>query len=283
MKKALACLLCMLIALLSLPVTASAADAVIRVESVSAHAGESVDVDVAFFGNPGINTCTFSVEYDADALVLDGVSAAEAIGGTFVYVSRGVWFSEEDNAYNGTFFTLHFSVKGDTASGTYPVGISFGEGDISNRAEEDVAFDVVCGGITVVGTGSYTLSLDGETSEYTAGETVSLKAEFYTDGVFGYRFSHWSGDTEMLEDATASEISFVMPDRDVVLSKVYLTVGDSNGDTRINGSDYNYMIRMLTGNVESIAQMDINADGRWNGTDSNLLGRMIIGAYIPVQ
>ena len=282
MKKALACLVCAVLAALSLPLFAAAAgEAVINVSSVSAHAGEAVDVTVDFSGNPGINTCTFSVEYDEAALTLDSVSASEAIGGTFVYVSRGVWFAESDTAYNGTFFTLHFTVKDSVAPGSYPVSISYAEGDISNANEADVNFDISAGGVTVVSAGKYTLTMDGVAGEYFAGETVSLNAEFYTDGQNGYRFAYWSGDTDVLADTSASEISFTMPEKDITLTKNYIMVGDANGDGRVNGTDTNYMKRALTGDLTGTSAMDINLDERWNGTDANLLKRILVGSYVP--
>ena len=282
MKKALACLVCAVLVAMSLLFSAAAAGgSVISVAGVTAHAGEAVDVTVDFAGNPGINTCTFSVVYDETALTLDSVSASEAIGGTFVYVSRGVWFSESDTAYNGTFFTLHFTVKEGTAPGAYPVSISYAEGDISNVSEADVNFDISAGGVTVVSAGKYTLSIDGVAGEYSAGETVSLNAEFYTDGQNGYRFAYWSGDTDVLANTSASEITFTMPEKDITLTKNYIMVGDANGDGRVNGTDTNYMKRALTGDLTGTSAMDINLDERWNGADVNLLKRILVGSYVP--
>ena len=127
----------------------------------------------------------------------------------------------------------------------------------------------------------YTLTVDGTASEYSAGDTVTLKAEFYTDGQNGYRFAYWSGDTDVITDTTAAEITFTMPEKDVTLTKNYVTVGDANGDGRVNGTDTNYMKRTLTGSLTEASAMDINLDGRVNGTDANLLKRILVGSYVP--
>ena len=127
----------------------------------------------------------------------------------------------------------------------------------------------------------YTLTVDGTASEYSAGDTVTLKAEFYTDGQNGYRFAYWSGDTDVITDTTAAEITFTMPEKDITLTKNYVTVGDANGDGRVNGTDTNYMKRTLTGSLTEASAMDINLDGRVNGTDANLLKRILVGSYVP--
>ena len=130
--------------------------------------------------------------------------------------------------------------------------------------------------------GKYKLTLDGVTFEYSSGETVTLKAEFYTDGQYGYRFAYWSGDTDVISiDTTAAEITFTMPDNDITLTKNYVMIGDANGDGRINGTDTNYMKRTVTGDLMGTSSLDINLDGRWNGTDANILKRILVGSYVP--
>ena len=113
------------------------------------------------------------------------------------------------------------------ATGVYPVTVICGEGDISNSAEEDVAFRIIPGSVTVASGSSYTLTIGGTATEYAAGETVNISAEtFYTANHLYYRFTGWSGDTDVLGDATQAEISFTMPEKDIVLEKEYLIIGD---------------------------------------------------------
>ena len=157
---------------------------------------------------------------------------------------------------------------GDTYTETLPAaGHSFTLGKCSVCGEADP--------------NAVSLVLDGVSASYSAGDTVTLKAEFYTDGQNGYRFAYWSGDTDVITDTTAAEITFTMPEKDVTLTKNYVTVGDANGDGRVNGTDTNYMKRTLTGSLTEASAMDINLDGRVNGTDANLLKRILVGSYVP--
>ena len=60
------------------------------------------------------------------------------------------------------------------------------------------------------------------------------------------------------------------------------TIGDVNGDGRINGTDVTLLRRYITGgygvSINELAA-DINGDGRINGTDVTLLRRYITGGY----
>ena len=130
---------------------------------------------------------------------------------------------------------------------------------------------------------TYTVTVDGVATEYAAGETVSLSKEFYVSEGKGYRFSGWSGDTDVLEDASAGVTSFTMPARSITLTSSYVVVGDANGDGKVNGTDINFMKRIISGTYSKALSMDINGDGSWNGTDANLLKRILSGSYTPVK
>ena len=130
---------------------------------------------------------------------------------------------------------------------------------------------------------TYTVTVDGVATEYAAGETVSLSKEFYVSEGKGYRFSGWSGDTDVLEDASAGVTSFTMPARSITLTSSYVVVGDANGDGKVNGTDINFMKRIISGTYSKALSMDINGDGSWNGTDANLLKRILSGSYTPAK
>ena len=60
------------------------------------------------------------------------------------------------------------------------------------------------------------------------------------------------------------------------------TMGDVNGDGRINGTDVTLLRRYITGGYGvqiNIITADINGDGRINGTDVTFLRRYIAGGY----
>ena len=131
---------------------------------------------------------------------------------------------------------------------------------------------------------THTLTIGGTATEYAAGETVNISAEtFYTANHLYYRFTGWSGDTDVLSDATQAEISFTMPEKDIVLEKEYLIIGDFNGDGDVNAIDLNLMRRALIGLYNKTASMDVNKDDELNAIDLNLFRRMLIGLYAPTK
>ena len=130
---------------------------------------------------------------------------------------------------------------------------------------------------------TYTVTVDGESKTYCAGDTVTIRqSESYKlINQAAYRFAGWTGDTDVLSDASLTETSFAMPERDIVLTSSYKLIGDANGDGRVNAADANLVKRMITGELSSVGMMDINLDGRINAADANCLKRMLAGIYIP--
>ena len=129
----------------------------------------------------------------------------------------------------------------------------------------------------------YTLTVDGSEESRSHGETVQLSAPFFTSGGQAHRFSHWSGDTYLIADSTASDISFTMPQSAVTLNRNYVIVGDINGDGKINSIDSYYLKRMIAGTMLPTLAADINLDGKWDNKDEDLIKRMIMGTYVPTK
>lgn len=140
--------------------------------------------------------------------------------------------------------------------------------------------DYVNGG-TPTPSDKYTVTVDGVAAEYEVGATVSLNKEFYRDGGLSYRFSGWTGDVDVLADATVGVTEFVMPAKNVTLNSTYIVVGDANGDGSVNALDANLMRRMIVGLYDKNDCMDINKDGSLNALDANLFRRMVVGLYTP--
>ena len=130
---------------------------------------------------------------------------------------------------------------------------------------------------------TYTLTVDGVEESHQPGETIQLSAVFYMDGSDAYRFSHWTGDTYLIDDSTSPDISFVMPRTSVTLNKNFVLVGDVNCDGRISSIDVNYLRQMVSGIMLPTLAADINNDGRWDDDDVYLLRRMLIGLYTPTE
>ena len=131
--------------------------------------------------------------------------------------------------------------------------------------------------------GTYTLTVDGIAESHQPGDAVQLSAPFYKSDGLAHRFSHWTGDTYLLSDCTASDISFTMPQSAVTLNRNYVIVGDINGDGKINSIDSHYLKRMIAGTMLPTLAADINLDGKWDNKDEDLIKRMIMGTYVPTK
>ena len=150
-----------------------------------------------------------------------------------------------------------------------PLGHDFVNGVCSRCQERDTV--------------TYTVTVDGETKTYSAGDTVTVaqNESYKLIDLAAYRFAGWTGDTEVLSDSSLTETSFVMPERDIILTSSYMLIGDANGDGRVNAADANLVKRMIIGELSSVGMMDINLDGRINAADANCIKRMLAGIYIP--
>ena len=129
---------------------------------------------------------------------------------------------------------------------------------------------------------TYTLTVDGVAESHADGDIVQLSARFYNDGQ-AHRFSHWSGDTYLLSDSTAPDISITMPQSAVTLYRNYVIVGDANGDGRVTVADVNTLMRMVSGTMAPTLAGDINLDGKWDNEDVALLKKMLVGSYVPTK
>lgn len=123
----------------------------IRVDSVEASPGETVTVDIRMTDNPGINTFTLGFDYDTSKLELEDVAVSANLGGQMVYGKKVVWFSNKDTTYSGKILSLTFKVAENASKGDVTVNVTYGKSDISNYDEEDVAFNVVPGVVTIKG------------------------------------------------------------------------------------------------------------------------------------
>ena len=127
------------------------------------------------------------------------------------------------------------------------------------------------------------MTIDGVATEYEVGATVSLNKPFYREGICSYRFVTWSGDTDVLADATAGVTEFTMPAKDVTLTSNYIIIGDANEDGEVNAIDLNLFRRMLVGLYGKKDCMNINNDEDLNAIDLNLFRRMLVGLYTPTN
>ncbi len=130
--------------------------------------------------------------------------------------------------------------------------------------------------------GKYTATINGEATEYAAGDQVTLKAEgFYVENKLGYRFANWSGDVDAIADTTKNETTFTMPAKNVTITSVYTLIGDTDGNGEVTPADSVLVIRMAGGNRPIASAGDINGDGDVTSADTVLMKRYLVGSYIP--
>ena len=131
---------------------------------------------------------------------------------------------------------------------------------------------------------THTATVNGVTGEYAPGDEVELTVPAaYTEQGWAYRFVGWSGDIGCIVDPGSPDTAFIMPDRDVVLTPVYVLVGDLNGDGVLDASDALNMARMLSGSVPENVAGDIDGDGVISTGDLVYMRRYLAGTYVPTK
>ena len=131
------------------------------VSDVSASAGErSVSVPVSIVKNPGILGMTLVVSYDDTAMTLVNSANGDALSMlSFTkpkkYKSGSIftWYGEaldDGEIVDGGVLTLTFDISSSAVSGTYPVWISYVEGDIFDADLAPVEIAIKNGDITIV-------------------------------------------------------------------------------------------------------------------------------------
>lgn len=130
-----------------------------KVETVKADAGDtSVTVGISVINNPGILGATLKLSYDDTVLSLTSAESGEAFKGLnftkpkrFKKDCNFVWYGEdlsESEIVDGEVLTLTFDVS-DSATSTYPISISYVDGDIFGTDLLPVEIDIINGAIVV--------------------------------------------------------------------------------------------------------------------------------------
>jgi hypothetical protein len=155
-KKRILALLLVLVMLLTAFPAHAASNPTFRVETVSAEAGDAVDVYIQIENNPGIASIRLKATYDPQ-LTLTDISYNAALGGVYQlpeFMESPVtlnWLNFMADTEGDLYFVkLTFRVNGNASVGTYPITISYEPENVYNIAEQDIAFAVVNGGVQVV-------------------------------------------------------------------------------------------------------------------------------------
>ena len=128
----------------------------IIVENKTAPAGSEVKVNVSLKNNPGISSMGLTLKYEKTKLTLKAVNYNSAMGGQSMQpqtMDSPVilnWISPIAN-YNGdgTYAELVFKVSDKAESGAVPIEITYDSNNVYNLNDENVAFAVKNGTVTV--------------------------------------------------------------------------------------------------------------------------------------
>ena len=176
-KKRILSVLVVVAMLVSTVVTAVFADSnfTVTASSVTAEAGDTVNVTISLANNPGVIALRLAIGYDSDVLTLTNISDGGLLGSEShtSYISDGVshydlsanpyklyWINGEattNYTSNGTAATLTFSVANDAALGEYPITVSVLDSQATNgtSGQTEVACAAVNGKVTVQHVHSY--------------------------------------------------------------------------------------------------------------------------------
>lgn len=129
------------------------------VDAVTASKGETVTVPVSIVKNPGILGMTLTVQYDDTAMTLVNSANGDALSMlSFTKPKRYkngsifTWYGEALEAgeiSDGGVLVLTFTVAEDAAAGTYPVSVSYTEGDIFDADLSPISIRLQQGSVTV--------------------------------------------------------------------------------------------------------------------------------------
>lgn len=175
---------------------------IMRVETVGSYAGETVNVNVVLEDNPGFSTASVKIDYDSKRVELLNAKLGDefASGANVSYDNLPyLTFVKSSDTTDSNFLTLTFKVLDNASAGDAYITIIYDEGDISNKSEEDVNFQVVDGKITVTVkpvaiTG---ISLNKATLSLKTGESDTLIATISPENATNKTVKWESSDTSV--------------------------------------------------------------------------------------
>ena len=155
----------------------------LKVETVYAQPGETIQVKINISNNPGISSLKFNIGYDNN-LILTNITFDSAFG---TYVTAPTPYSNpqvismispmSDIKINGLFATMTFKVSDSAKAGDrYDIKLTYKQDDIFNFNFDDVLANVLNGSVTVddeATTDKMKISVSSENAEI--GDTIQAK------------------------------------------------------------------------------------------------------------
>lgn len=225
MKKILSLFIALVFVITAFPLgaisTFAESTAVITVESASAFAGKTVDVNVKIEDNPGVLAASLTFTF-SEGLTLVGANNGDAFStltmtkpGKFVSPCKFVWDGSEisdEDIKDGTILTLTFEVSETVEAGTdLIVNISCNKGDVIDGDMDVVSATTIGGVVSVIDYIPGDLNNDGDVSPL--------------DLVFMRRHLAGGYDIEIIEDAADVNADGLINVSDLVLIRRYLAGG----------------------------------------------------------
>ena len=154
MKRFMSIIICLAITIASISgvtqIVFAAGAPTITCENKICNPGETITVDVVVSNNPGIMYLELTPTYSQE------LGTPNIVNGDLISdITKGknlIWVSDEDIAEDGKLVSLTFNLSDTIAKGDYTVNFVFR--GAYNYDEQDVAFTVVPGTITICGHGS---------------------------------------------------------------------------------------------------------------------------------
>lgn len=184
------------------------------VSSEQANPGQNVSVAIRMDHNPGIASVKLKAQFDRD-LILTGITYNPALGGMSQQPEKMTspvslnWFNgAEDTAGDMVYAVLDFTVAESASAGEHAVTITYDKEDVYNIAENNIAFNIVNGGVTVTYpvTG---LSLDHTTATAATGNhTYTLKPVFTPADATNQNVS-WQSSDETVATVDAGVVTLL--------------------------------------------------------------------------
>lgn len=129
----------------------------VYIQSTQASAGDTVQIPVKIYNNPGVSGMQLNVSYDSNLTLVSAENGTAlsslffTLPGSYANPSKFLWdgVSENDNG-NGTVLNLSYSIPASAKSGEeYIIQIEYPEGSIFDSDLNDVIFDVINGSVKI--------------------------------------------------------------------------------------------------------------------------------------
>ena len=290
----------------------------VTAKKVTAKAGSEVEIPISISKNPGIAGFKFKISYDKSVLIPISITKGSAFGnGTLnSNINQGgdlsnldevtaYWSNPSNVSDDGEMFTVKFKVSDNATDGTYPITLTYEDGDITNQTFDNINPKIINGAVTLTKVKKGDIYEDGVVntkdgvllSQYLAKWNINFTenqmtaADVYEDGVVntkdGVKLSQvlakWDNVTLSSEiSASADGIAVSIPNIDTNAGEyidVPVTLSKNSGIAGFN-FNINYDTSALT--PVSITAGDILSDGTFTSNllqDSDLSHLEYVTAY----